>query len=76
MGRVCSTHGKQRIAYRILVGKQEEKRPPGRTKRRFEDNIKMGLTKIGWGGMDWTDLAQDRNQWRTFANTEISLRVS
>jgi hypothetical protein len=46
-----------------LVGKPEGKRPLGRPKRRWVDNIKMDLGEIGWDGMDWTDLAQDRRQW-------------
>jgi hypothetical protein len=53
---------KMRIAYRILVGKPEGKRPLGRPRRRWVDNIKMDLTEIGWDGMDWIELAQDRNQ--------------
>jgi hypothetical protein len=58
MGRACSTNGANRNAYRILVGKPEEKRPlVGRHRRRWEDNIKMDLREIGWGGMHWIDLA-------------------
>jgi hypothetical protein len=53
---------KKRNAYRILVGKPEEKRPLGRPRRRWVDNIKMGLREIGWGGMDWIYLAQDGNE--------------
>jgi hypothetical protein len=53
-----------RNAYRILVGKPEGKRPLGRPKRRWGDNIKMDLTEIGCDGVDWIDLAQDRDQWR------------
>jgi hypothetical protein len=62
MGRACSTNGEKRNACRILVGKPEEKRPLGRPKRRMVDNIKMDLRQIEWGGMDWIDLARDRNQ--------------
>jgi hypothetical protein len=65
----------KRNAYRILVGKPEGKRPLGRPRRRWEDNIKMDLTEIGWGGMDWIDLAQDRDQWRGLVNTVMNLRV-
>jgi hypothetical protein len=54
MGRACSTRGAKRKAYRILVGKPEGKRPLGRPRRRWEDNIKVDLREIGWGGMDWT----------------------
>jgi hypothetical protein len=57
------------------VKKAEGKRPLGRSRRRWEDNIKMDLRGIGWGGMDWIDLAQDRDQWRALVNTVINLRV-
>jgi hypothetical protein len=53
MGRACSTHGKKRNVYRILVEKPEEKRPLGRPRRRWEGNIKMDLREIGLGDMDW-----------------------
>jgi hypothetical protein len=56
--------GEKRNAYRVLVGKPEGKRPLGRARRRWVDNIKIDLTEIGWYGMDWIDLAQDRDQWR------------
>jgi hypothetical protein len=75
MGGACSTNGKKRNAYRMLVGKPEEKRPLGRPRRRWEDNIKMDLTEIGWGGMDWIHLAQDRDQWRALVNMVMNLRV-
>jgi hypothetical protein len=55
--------GQKRRAYTILVGKPKGKRPLGRPRRRWEDNIKMDLREIGWGGMDWIDLAQNRDQW-------------
>jgi hypothetical protein len=64
-----------RSGYRILVGKPEGKRPLGRPRRRWENNIKMYLRDIAWGGMDWIDLAQDRDQWRAFVNTVKNLRV-
>jgi hypothetical protein len=65
----------KRNAYSILVGNPEGKRPLGRPRRRREDNIKMDLKEIGWGGMDWIDLDQDRDQWRTLVNTVMNLRV-
>jgi hypothetical protein len=57
------------------VGKPEGKRPIGRPRNRSEDNIKMDLREIGWGGMDWIDLAQDRDQWRAPVDTVMNLRV-
>jgi hypothetical protein len=56
--------GENRNAYRILVGKPEGKRPLGRPRRKCVNNIKMDLGDIGWDGMDWIDLAQDRDRWR------------
>jgi hypothetical protein len=67
MGRACSTHG-DKNAYSILVGKPEGKRPLGRPRRRWEDRIGMDVREIGWGGMDWIDLAQDRDQRRALMN--------
>jgi hypothetical protein len=67
--------GEKRHTYRILVGKPEGKRPLGRPRRRWENNIKMDLREIGWGGMDWINLAEDRDQWRVLANTVMNLRV-
>jgi hypothetical protein len=58
-----------RNAYRILVGKPEGKWPLGRPRRRWVDNIKMDLREIGWDGMDWIYLAQDRDRWRALVNT-------
>jgi hypothetical protein len=57
------------------VGKAESKRPLGRSKRRWVNNIKMNLRGIGRGSMDWSDLAHDRDQWRALVNTVINLRV-
>jgi hypothetical protein len=68
-------NGEKRNAYRILVGKQEGKRPLGRPGSMWVDNIKIYLRVIGWGGMDWIDLAQDRDQWRALVNTVMNLRV-
>jgi hypothetical protein len=75
MGGACSTNGKKRNSYRILVVKQEGKRPLGKPRRRWKNNIKMDLREIGWGGVDWIDLAQDGDQWRALVNTVINLRV-
>jgi hypothetical protein len=57
------------------VGKPEGRRPLGRPRRRWEDNIKMVLREVGWGGAVWVDLAQDRNRWRALVNTVMNLRV-
>jgi hypothetical protein len=65
----------KRNAYRILVGNSEGKRPLGRPRCRWVDNIKIGLREIGWDGMDWIDLAQDRDQWRALVNAVMNLRV-
>jgi len=54
------------------VGKPEGKRPLGRTRRRWEDNIKMDLQEVGCEGMDWIELAQDRDRWRTFVNAVMN----
>jgi hypothetical protein len=66
---------KKRNAYRILMGKPEGKRPLGRRKRRWVDNIKKDVTEIGWDGVDWIDMAQARDQWRALVNTVLNLRV-
>jgi hypothetical protein len=62
-------------AYRDLVGKTEGKRPLIRPRRRWEDHIKMDLQEVGCGGMDWTDLAQNRERWRAVVNAVVNLRV-
>jgi hypothetical protein len=76
MGRICSRHGEKGNAYRILVGKPEGKRPLGRPRCRREDNLGMDLREIGWGGMDWIDLAQDREQWRALEYTVLNLWIT
>jgi hypothetical protein len=75
MGRAYSTNGETRNAYRILVGKPEGKRPLGRPRRIWVDNIKMDLGEIGWDGMDWINLAQNTDQWTALVNTVMNLRV-
>jgi hypothetical protein len=67
--------GKVRGAYSILVGRPEGRRPLGRPRRRWEDNIKMDLIEIGFGDVDWIRLAQDRDRWRALVNTVMNLRV-
>jgi len=72
MWRVC---GERRGVYRVLVGKPEGKRQLGRPKSRWEDNIEMDLQEVGCEGMDWIELAQDRDRWREFVNVVMNLRV-
>jgi hypothetical protein len=67
--------GEKRNAYRILVGNPEGKSPLERARRRWVDNIKMDLREIGWDGVGWIDLPQDREQWRALLNAVMNLRV-
>jgi hypothetical protein len=67
--------GQKRNVYRLFVGKPEGKRPLGRPRRRWVDNIKVDLLEIGWGGVDWIGLAQDRDKWRALVKAVINLRV-
>ena len=67
--------GEGRGMYRVLVGKPEGKTPLGRPRCRWEDNIKMDLQEVGCGSMDWIDLAQDRDRWRTLVNAVMNLWV-
>jgi hypothetical protein len=62
-------------AYNILVGRPEGRRPLGRLRRRWEDNVKTNLRKMGFGDVDWINLAQDRDRWRALVNTVMNLRV-
>jgi hypothetical protein len=67
--------GDKRNAYRILVGKPEGKIPFRRSRRRSVANIKIDLREIGWDGVDWMDMAQDRDQWRALVNKVLNLLV-
>jgi len=67
--------GEERELYRVLVGKPEGKRPLGRPRRRWVDNIRMDLQEVGCGFIDWIGLAQDRDRWRTLVSAEMILRV-
>jgi hypothetical protein len=71
----CSTNGEKRNAYRLLVGKPEGKRPLGKTRRRWMDNIRMYLLELGWDDVDCIGLAQDRNRWRALVNSVLNLQV-
>jgi len=67
--------GEERVVYRVLVGKPEVKRPLGRPRRRWVDNIRMDLEQVGCACMDWIGLAQDRDRWRTLVSAVMNLRV-
>jgi hypothetical protein len=67
--------GQERNMYRVLIGKPEGKRPLGRPRRRWEDGLRMDLREIGWGSVDWIQLAQDGDLWLAFVNTVMNLRV-
>jgi hypothetical protein len=66
----------RRGVYRILVGRREGRRPLARRRHRWEDNIEMDLREVGWEGMDWIELAEDRDGWRGLVNAVMNLRVS
>ena len=68
--------GERRGIYRVLVGKPEGKRPLGKPRRRWEDNIKMDLREVGCGGLDWIELAEDRDRWPALVNVVMNLPVS
>jgi hypothetical protein len=65
----------KRNTHRLLVGKPEEKRPLGRPRHRWVDNIRMDLGEVGWGDVDWIGLDNDRNRWRALVNSVLNLRV-
>jgi len=67
--------GEMRVVYRVLVGKSERKRPLGRPRRSWEDNVKMDLQKVGCGDIDWIELSLDKDRWRTLVNAVMNSRV-
>jgi hypothetical protein len=67
--------GEKRNAYRLLVGKPEGRRPLGRPRHRWLDNIRMDLVQVEWGDVDWIDLAQDRDRWRVLVNSVLNLWI-
>jgi hypothetical protein len=67
--------GEERNVYRVLMGNPEGKRPLGRPGRRWEDRIRIDLSEIGWGSVDWIQLAEDRDRWRTLVNAVMNLWV-
>jgi hypothetical protein len=75
MGRACSTNGEKMNTCRSLVGKPEGKRPLGRPRRRWVDNIRIDLVEVEWSDVDCIGLAQDRDRWRALVNSVLNLRV-
>jgi len=76
MGGAGRPYGEEeRDVYRVVVWKPEGKRPLGRPRRRWQDNIKMDLQEVGCGGMDWIELVQGRDRWRVLVNAVMNLRV-
>jgi hypothetical protein len=75
MGRTCSSYGEGRSVYRFLVGKPEGQRPLGRSRSRWEDNIKMDVHEVACGVMDLIELAQDSDRWQVLVNAVMNLRV-
>jgi hypothetical protein len=75
MGGECTAVGEGRGVYRVLVEKPEGKSALGRSKCRLEDNIKMDLQEVGWGGRDWIGLAQETDRWRTLVKAVMNLQV-
>jgi hypothetical protein len=75
MGGACGTHGGGEGCIQHFGWEAEGRRPLGRSRRRWEDNIKMDLREIGFGVVDWIHWAQDRDRWRALVNTVVNLRV-
>ena len=76
MGGTYSAYGGvESGVYRVLMGKPEVKRPLGRPRHRWEDNIKVDFQEVGCGGMDWMELPQDRDRWRALVSAVMNLRV-
>jgi len=75
MGGACGAYGGSRSIYMVWVGKPEGKRPLGRPRHKWEDNIKMGLHEVGCGGVDWIELAQNRYRWRALVNAVMNIQV-
>ena len=71
----CHSTGELRHVHRVLVGNPDGKRPLGRPRSRWKDNIKMDLQEVGGGGGDWMELAQDRDRWRALVSTVMKFRV-
>jgi hypothetical protein len=68
--------GKRKVAYSVLVGKPKGERPLGRTRRRWQENSKLDLKEVRWGGLNWIDLAQDRDRWRALVHAVRNVRVA
>ena len=75
MSWTCGAYGRGEVVYRVLVGKPEGKRPLGRPRRRWVDNIRMDLQEVGCGYMEWIGLAQDKDRWPTLVSAVMNLRV-
>jgi len=76
IGGAYSAFRERRSVYRVLVGKAAGKRPPGRTRCRWEENIKMDLQDVKWGGVDWVDVAQGRDRRRSLVNVVENIRIT
>jgi hypothetical protein len=75
VGRACGTHGRGEKRVEGFGGEARRKKPLRRSRSRWEDGIKMYLREIGWGGVEWIHLAQDRDRWRAVVNVVMNLRV-